>query len=478
MQDAQSGSIEWNRWTGRITAALLFLLVSYTGWYLLRHSDFSNDDLDSLIFMKQTGFWNFLLTPTDVHYVPLHQLLSWLVYRIAPMNFALAVAVLMAFHIGILSYLSASLNLLKAGQASGLLVCAYAASGLIIVGLIWWAHAEHRVPYVFLDVCAIYHYLAWLKDGRRRQLVIAALAFVAAFGFYEKAVLIPLHMLVIGYFSNERRFRTQLHKVAWPPVLCAAGSLAFILVYLHFLPSSVRTSLPMALRADLEFVKVLFAGASGLSSDGKNDIPTDGLSVQLVVLLLGAGALLAVSLLRKRGSWKILTAMLVVLLLDYLPIAVSNRIGVHKLMVPHEYRFHYEELQIVALFAGMWIAKVSFHPESGRPRKLMWSAGLLLVLVYASISAGNLRAGRHEAFSWAWDLKYSHLYLTNMRKGLKTVGNAPFFANDPLPGYLSVFKVTRGTAELLPLFRADIRFDDLANPRYQVLQNGQVIRVH
>lgn len=478
MQDAQSGSHEWNQWTGRITAALLSLLVLYTAWYLLKHSDFTNDDIDSLVFMQHTGFWNFLLTPTDVHYVPLHQFLSWVVYHVAPMNFAVAVAVLLIFHVGTLIYLSATLKLTGAHNVSGLVVCAYAASGLIIVGFIWWAHAEHRVPYVFLDVCAIYHYLAWLKQGHRRHLFIAAVAFLVAFGFYEKAVLIPMHMFVFGYLSNEDTFHKQLRKVAWPPVLFALASFSFIAAYLHFLPASVRTSVPLALRADLEFVKVLLAGASGLASDGANDIPSYGLSVRLLLLLLTACAMLAFSLWRKQGSWKILVGMGIVLTLDYLPIAFSNRIGSHGLSFPHQYRFHYEELQLVALFMGMWCARVAARTVTGRRQQLAWVAGFLLVLVYMGINVVNVRRTRNEVFSWAWDLNYSHIYLTRLRNGLRPLGNSPVFENTRLPGYLAVFHLTPDTAGLIPLFRPDVRFSDLLTPRYKVLNSGEVVSIH
>ena len=114
-QERRLGDLAWERLTRRLAWATLALLVAYTAWYLLRYSDFNNDDLDNFMFMRSTGFWQFVLTPTNVHYVPLHRLLTWLVYHLDPMNFAVAVAVLMAFHLGTLVYLARSLHLLGLG---------------------------------------------------------------------------------------------------------------------------------------------------------------------------------------------------------------------------------------------------------------------------------------------------------------------------------------------------------------------------
>lgn len=478
MPDWHRDGFAWERGTRAATVGLLILLVAYTAWYLLRYSDFSNDDLDNLVLMHHMGFWQFLLLPTDVHYVPLHRLLSWLVYRIDPMAFGVAVAVMLAFHVGTLVYLSISLRLLGLGKAGGLLVCGYAASGLVIYGLVWWAHAEHRGPYVFLDMCAICHYLAWLRSGRARHLWVATVAFVLAFGFYEKAVLIPLHMLIVGYLAQEQHFRERFVRYARPPVLLAAGSCIYTLVYLLLRPGSVQATLAEALRADLEFMKVLFAGASGAGVEVARDIPAHGWSFQLAGILLVGLSMLFWSLWRGRGSWKVLLAMLFVLLLDNLPITVSNRVAMFGLMSPHQYRFGYEELHLSVLFIGIWWARAAVTPVTAAGRKLAWSAGFLLVMAFAGLNASDIRTSRHAAWSNLWLMAKSHGYLVHLRQGLaKVTDSRPVFENDPVPGYLSIFKGTPDTHTLLPLFIPLVRFNDGAGPHYKVLQNGRIVYI-
>jgi len=465
----------WETFTRYMAVASVVVLVAYTAWYLLRYSDFSNDDLSFLVIRNHSSFWQFVLTRAEVHYVPLHQLLTWLVYQIAPMNFALAVAVVVAFHVGTLIYLTRSFRLLNAGQAGGLLVCAYAASGLIIFGLVWWAHAEHRAPYVFLDICAIYHYLGWLRSGRKTHLWIAGIAFVTAFGFYEKSVFIPLHMLIVGYLSDEARFRSQLKKVAWPPMLFAVGSAAFILAYLYFLPGSVQTPLPQALRGDLEFVKVLLTGALGFGIEAVNDIPIHGFSLHLAALLLLGIVMLGVSIRRGRGSWQILLAMVLLPFFDYLPIALSNRIDWLGLGIAHQYRFHYEELHLLVLLAGLWCSRVAHAPSSDGRRKAAWSIGFSVMVIYAGFNAMHVRESRQKAMNLLWVMNQSHGYLRHLREGLAHVTEpSPVFEVNEVPRYLTIFGLTPDTRTVLPLFRLGVRFDDEASPRYRVRHNGSV----
>jgi hypothetical protein len=334
------------------------------------------------------------------------------------------------------------------------------------------------VPYVFLDVCAVYHYLAWIKSDRRAHLWIAGIAFVMAFGFYEKAIFIPLHMLIIGYLSDEARFRTQLRKKIWPPMLFAMGSGAFILTYLHFLPASVQTRLPQALRGDVEFIKVFFAGASGLDVDTVHDVPIHGLSLRMTGVLLLGFVLLGLSIWRGHGSWKVLVALLLVLFLDYLPIALSNRIDWLGLGIAHEYRFHYEELQLLALFAGMWCSRVAIRSASEWRRKTVWSIGFSVIVIYAGFNAMNLRDSRHKALSALWVMNQSHVYLRHLRESLAHITDtAPAFEIDKVPRYLTIFGATPDTRTLIPLFVQDVRFDDKASPRYRVPQNGYIEQI-
>lgn len=468
----------WVRSTRNITAATIAVLVLYLAWYLHRHSDFSNDDLDNFVLMQHTGFWKFLMMPADVHYVPLHRLMSWIAYHVAPMNFSVAIVILLTFHVGTLILLVRTLHLLKAGQFGDLIVCGYASSAILVYGLMWWAHAEHRAPYVFLDACAIYNYLAWTKNSNRFHLLFVALAFVAAFGFYEKAVLIPIHMLLVGYLADERYFRLNAKKFLSPPVLLLLGSAVYVAGYLALNGNSVKSTPLQAIRADLEFAKVFFATASGAGIEDFHDVPTHGMSLRLLCLILVGGAVVVWGIWRRADSWKVLLAGFLILMLDYLPIALSNRATWSGLLVMHQSRFGYEELHLFALLAGIWSVRVGIASAEGGYRRTVWLIGFALVLVYAGTNISYVRWGRQHPIGALWVMEQSHQYLGNLRGGLAQISDdTPVFENDRVPHYLSLFWTTPDTRSLLPLFLPRARFSDTASPRYQVQQDGHIVLV-
>lgn len=506
----------------RDAKALLCLLfvacaVGYTAWYILRHHDFSNDDLDNFLLARRSGFLEYVLTPTDVHFVPLHRLLSWVVYYAAPMDFSLAVAVLMAFHVGALVYLYLTLRLLGARDAGKLLACVYSASALIVFGLIWWAHAQHRAPYVLLDLCAVYHYLAWLRSKKPLHLAIAAGAFVLAFGAYEKAVFIPVHMFLIGWLANRGAFHPRPWKAAALPalLLCVAG--VYTLLYFHFQPigkldaveqlravqanidyqkmdgasvakleemsrmspAKLRLSfLKASARSELEFLKVIAGASIGLSIDGVRDIPFNGYSKRLMMILLLYGSLYAFSLWRIPGCVWIMVSLPLILLLDFLPIALSTR-GTFfgETLTTHQYRFYYEEWHLVVLFAGLWCRQLYAAFPSLTSNRITWHVAFALVLAYGALNISNLRASAKTQWTDLWFMESSHGYMNNLRESLKKITEPnPSFQNSNVPGYMSFFKHVTETRVLVPLFRPDARFDSTP-ARYTVDDAGNVLTI-
>jgi hypothetical protein len=480
-ESVQSGlytSVKRERQVHTIVMAVTAVWVFYLAWYLHKHSDFSNDDLDNFVLMRSMSFSQFLLTPAEVHYVPLHRFVSWLIYHIAPMDFSVAITVVVAFHIGTLIVIWRTLRLLQAGPAAGFIVCGYAASAVVVYGLIWWSHALHRAPYVFLDAWAIYSYLAWMRSGKRRHLFFIAVAFVTAFGFYEKAVLIPVHMLLLGYLSDENRFRTNARTFLAPPLWALLGSVLFAMVYLLFNKGTVGSSPLAAIRVDVEFAKTFFAAASGVATEDIGDVPEHGISPRLFCLIAMWGAAFLFSIWRGQGSWRVLLAMPCIVMLDYLPIVLPGRRSWMGLILAHQSRFGYEELHLLALLLGIWCSRIAIPSVIGAQRKAVWALGYALLIAYMAINLSYIRAGRHHPNGLLWVMNSSHNYLKNVRAGVAQIpGATPTFENDKVPRYLSVFWTTPDTRTMLPLFLPLARFDDTASPRYRVLQDGHIVQL-
>jgi hypothetical protein len=434
------------------------------------HSDFSNDDLDNFVVMLRCGLWQYLMTPIDVHIVPGHRLLSWAIYHVAPMNFSVAIVVVLACHIATLFMLWRTLQLLGTDAWGDLIVCGYAASALIVYGLAWWAHAAHRAPYVLLDACAIYHYLAWLKNGQRWRLLCVAVAFGGAFCFYEKAVLIPLHLLFMGYLADESWFRLNARRFLLPPILLLCCSAIYAVAYLSFHAGAVKATPIQALRADVEFSQTFLSNALGIASEGFHDVPQSGMSPALAGLVAALAALVGFSLYRDGASWKPLVAAMLLVMLDDLPIVLSNR-GTLRPETMHQSRFGYEELHLFAMLAGIWLLRVG---AAGAQAAVRWAA-FAVILLYAGLNVTYLQGARSK-FGLVSMLDQSHSYLHNLRSGLARIAvDAPVFENDRLPGYLAMFGITPDTRTMLPLFLPHARFDDSAVPRYRVEDDGHVV---
>ncbi len=465
------------RLTRPVSTTIITIIVVSLGWYLHAHSDFSNDDLDNFLLMQRTSFWQFLMMPVDVHYAPLHRLLSYLVYHMAPMNFSVAIVIVLACHAATILLLIRTLHVLQTGRFGEVIVCAYASSALVVYGLVWWAHAQHRAPYVLLDTCAIYNYVMWVKSGQRIRLLYVTVSFLLALGFYTKAVFIPLHILCVGYLADEEQFRINARKLIQPPVLLLMASAMYVATYLAF--HHAVTSSPFdAIRADLEFAKVFLATAFGFSTQDCHDISAHGMSLPLLCLILTGGVVIMISWWRGRGSWKPLLAGFLILMLDFLPIAASNRNTVWSdYLGMHQTRYGYEELHLFALLVGIWSVRVGIATAQGVYGRMMWLIGLALVVLYAGTNAAYVRWALQPASGLTplSMMDQSHLYFRNLRAGLSQIpGSAPVFENDPIPRCLSVFQLIPDTRTMLPLFLRDARFDEGASPRYQVQLDGHI----
>jgi hypothetical protein len=477
--DTSLGDEKWQQMTRYTVFVTATLLVAYLGWYLHKHSDFNNDDLDNFLLSQRSGFWEFVTAPTNVHYVPLHRFLSWLVYRLAPMNYSVAIAIVLAFHVGTVIVLARSLSLLRVGQIAGLIVCGYAGSSLIIYGLVWWANAQHRVTYVFFDICAIYSYLAWMKHGRRIHLLSMAVVFVLAFGVYEKAIFIPLHMLLIGYLSDERSFRSRIKQFLIPPFCGFFLAFVYVVSYLLLNRGAAHIAFLQAMLADEAFAKTFFVAAFGLGGDATPDTLMHGTSLRLLCLIaLFSGALL-VSLWRGRGSWKIVLAAVALVMLESLPVVLSSRYTALLPIVTHQSRYSYEELQLLALLMGIWCKRIGLVNLSRTGSRWAWSVGFVLVLAYSATSVSYERTGLRKPYDELSISDNSHRYLSNLRFGVSQIRDeAPVFQNDKVPGYISLLGSIPDTRTLLPLLLPNANFNNKANPRYGVLQDGRVIRLY
>jgi hypothetical protein len=186
-------------------------------WYhaaLLRHvrsnAHFSGDDIITFGSMRALRLPEFLLTPINEHFVPLHRLVAYLANTVAPTNFDVALFILTAFHVLGVVYLHGSLRLLErlllhereAGsrtlcvtQSSWLLLGLYASHVYLSPLYGWWTAGLHRLPFIAFALMGAFYYLRARDRGGWQGLALVAACLLASLGFFVKGVLVPFYLV-------------------------------------------------------------------------------------------------------------------------------------------------------------------------------------------------------------------------------------------------------------------------------------------
>lgn len=433
--------------------AIVASFVTFYALYVFHHSDFSNDDLRNLLLMRQSDFGSFLLTPIDVHFVPMHRLLTALVYELLPMNFGLTVVISTSLHLATMFYLYRLLRLLGAGEVSWMVICCYAVSIVPLFGMNWWAHAEHRFPYVFCGVYTAFHYVSWLRQGGWWHFPACLLAFVIGLGFYEKTVLFPAQMAAFAFFANPDQFLRDWRRSMLIPFMLGLLSLAYVGTYLSLQPSAGHVNVVIAAGGVWEFIKMLGTGVAGLPVFEPDPSRPIGWSLQTALATLMWLTLMVFTIVRSRRCVWLWLGLLGLLCLDYLPIAVSNRIYQFGFVLPHSYRFGFEELYVVAVFASLAL-KASF--PSG-PHVCQRCLACAFVMIYA---IGNV-FGLYIFALRLPELQFqaaAHGYMRHLRHDMARLHEkAPRFEQSPMPGYMSIFGLVRDAGAVAQLFNPEAR---------------------
>ena len=466
------------RWGKAGLAAWMLVAFCVFGfaWFIVHTGAFLGDDLDNFLHLSDGKLWKLLITPVPGgHWSPFHRFSTWLVYNIAPMRFEAAVFVLLCFHVGTLVYLQATLRLLGLNVADKVILCMYASCGLLIYGMIWWANAQLRVPHVLLCAAAIYHYLSWLKGNSRLQLWLAATAWLLDMFVYQKAVLVPVYMLVVGYLAEPARFREKPLAAAALPGALLIVSLVFTAVFKYLSPPEpFAPTVAAILHIEGQFLGALAGGLLGLVVDNVQDLGSAYVLRQQYATLAVLLVMLAATLRAAPGTWKLWLALLGVLALDYLPLSTSNRY-LFGPSIPYSYRYHFEAVYLVALFAGLFCAQIfrdrENAPASVRARLLP----LAIVVVYLGINIASLAIARERQWEFQHEIT-CHEYMSKLQEGLRRIEEPnPTFADSKVPWQMSGLARRVRTKDLVPLFIPAARFTDAGEARYQVLLSGEVV---
>jgi hypothetical protein len=461
--------------------AVLFTLVTLRFSWL--HCYFYGDDYETFLMMRDGPFPSTLFTPLGSQVVPLHRALTFLTWRLAPMNYALAIGLLTAFHAVAAVYLYRLLELMRHTGANAAIVAIYACYSLLVTNLAWYSSGMTRFPYLAFTLAALYHHALHVRTGRARHLVILCLCYVLALGFYSKAILLPI--CCAGLHLAARVARPRDEPRAPRSTWLVLGALLLVgLVYAHavrsFLdPLQARTNTNARFLAQFLGRAFEFYGNSLFG----NVLDYDKVRGSPVVAMLWL-AFFAYSVARVPRLVWVWAIGGVVIALNLLVVGASNRTLYFGLLMAYEFRHYFELGFLAALFIGIIVHSLQERgADAPWRRSRRWNA-VAACLAGTAVVANALVAQR--GMDWAWPRRLegadkTRAYVRNLEADLAQTGvlsdARATFVDDFIPVYLLGMSVTfRRLSQLAASMNLDLKFAPEWSAKYRVDGAGHVVQ--
>lgn len=324
--DARFSRVEWV-----MLAFLVALTVAFI-WRFASSSFFFLDDLAHLYWAQHSGLgWSYAFDPAWGHLVPGFRLTFFALYRIAPMNFEAALAILVACQT-ISAVLLQRILALLFGRTwwTYALALIWGISIIYLLEFNWFAAGLHRIPSIAATLASIHGYLCWRATGRRAWLTWSVVAMVIGLAFYEKALLIPVYLLLmrILLLDPAAPLRDSLRSVAneWRVWLAYATVCAAFLL-LFALGNYQRAEIP-PVGEILSYLRVFWVEGFSPMLFGVR-IPeyghTDWHRVMMLTAQLALVGLVVWSIARRRTAWRAWAFLLIAVAVNML--AVVGRVS-------------------------------------------------------------------------------------------------------------------------------------------------------
>ncbi len=297
----RSQLIHWTLALALVTAQAVWLFgpLSQLGFLQDDYLNFS-DALDALEGHRSA--WRLLYAPVMYKFVPLHRALHLLHYALWPMswNAAVVVSLCMAAAVGLAFHRLC--RTLWGPSAWNLVLLAFLLVSPLWMGpLRWWGASAHILPALFGALLSLDAFVRYVRSGRRRDAVLAALFLALGLGAYEKAILtIPyallLHLLVLTPARSWRSLGRELWRCR--AVYFALGVVALAYV-IHFFNRHYQ---PMPLTRLGEFPRALWWGWSQTVAPALLGASGEGVGARVGNAV--AWSVILVSLFRAPSAWR------------------------------------------------------------------------------------------------------------------------------------------------------------------------------
>lgn len=294
-----------------VLAAIVLFVVVFDYAFASR-SYFFGDDIVVFWQSKTRGLGlDYLTSPATAHFAPGHRLLSKALLRVAGLDFGAALALLLAFHAASVVLMQRILNALF-GRAWWTFALAFALGiSVFSMAMLWWfSPGLLSIPATAFALACIHAYLWWSRTRRRAWLIWSVVALCGALLFYEKAVLVPVYLVLMQVLllapSQPLRARLRVMLRQWRIwLLYAAPIVVYLVVVLTGDYEESGGTLPASIFPDFlqaAWLRGFSPGVLGVR------IPDSALNAGEQIAVYGTQALLVgaivLSILRRRSAWR------------------------------------------------------------------------------------------------------------------------------------------------------------------------------
>ena len=247
---SRPGVLGWVR--GALTdpierACYVLVAVSLLVWiWAASRSYFRQDDF---VYFHRAATrpldFDFLFDGYEGHLMPGQFLLVEGVVRVAPLSWAAAVAVVLAFRlVAGVAFVRLLVGLFGRRPAVLAPLALFLFSPLLVLPFLWWAAALQVLTLQAATVLAALAHARHLRTGRTRDAALAVLAVAGGLFFWEKALLIPL--VLVGVEVMARRSGMPIAPTRRRPVWLAHVLLAtgYVALYLWRIEPVGRRAAP------------------------------------------------------------------------------------------------------------------------------------------------------------------------------------------------------------------------------------------
>jgi hypothetical protein len=402
------GEVRTARFVEAAAAVLVFASTAVLLVATARHVDYVADDIWSFYLARTTPLPEFVRTPIDVHYVPLHRAVSYALAWLFPMRFGAGLTLLAACYAAALHATWRVLKRLVPARWALPFLALFAANGCMHSLFFWFSAGLHRLPFLAATAYAVDRYLAYRDEPRlSRALAVAGLQIVAL-GFFSKALFLPLYLagleLVLPVQHSPRR-------KGWTLIGCLTALSACVALLQAVFRREALGAPNLDVAFQLEFLRVsLLMTAGSLLGFLYTEKPAQ--IVAIAVLLLGAVVPVVLRDRKSAVAWGVLALLVVVNVLAVSGLGSRTSLfGIF--MAWGSYRYYVDIAWLVTVFvAAAWGPLLAERAPAGASRRPVAGAVTLGLVAVHAVALWQTEAVRLGVYG---DTERARIWLGHLR---------------------------------------------------------------